>query len=238
MNLHQQIEHYIYEKINSGELKTGDQIPTESELAELFSASRPTVRQALMHLSSRGYLTRIKGKGSFVTQPKVLHESTSFISGYRHEISRHNQTLISKVVKQKIVRADEKVAQKLQVSAGSKVILLTRVRTLEGFNNNQPVLYTSVYIPYKKLPEMLDVDFTNYSLYDLLSESGLEIRHASKCLEVCIPPLEVATELSISRFEPTIFVTSTGITENNTIVEYSETYYPAGCSQFLIEINK
>lgn len=237
MKLYQQIEHYIYEKIQNGELKVGDQIPTETELAQLFSASRPTVRQALTHLSLGGYLMRVKGKGSFITQPKVLHESTSFLSGYRQEVGRRNQTLITHVVSQTLVRANEKIAGQLKIATGTKVICLSRVRIVDQFNNNLPVVYTTLYVPYQKLPKMLETDFTAISFYDFLYDNGLPVKHASKRLEVCMPPPEAAAQLQIGSFEPVVFIASQGTTEQGTVIEYSESYYPAGCSQFLIEIN-
>ena len=64
------------------------------------------------------------------------------------------------------------------------------------------------------------------------------MRHASRQLEVVPPPAEVAARLEISPFEPTIFITSTGRTGAGQCIEYTESYYPAGSSRFLIEINR
>ena len=83
--LYKQIAEYIRERIVSQEYPVGSQIPTECELAERLQVSRPTVRQALDTLTREGRLVRIKGSGTFVTEPKLLHESTSFITGYREE---------------------------------------------------------------------------------------------------------------------------------------------------------
>src|SRR5699024_11672680 len=47
-------------------------------------------------------------------------------------------------------------------------------------------------------------------------------------LEVVPPPQEVSSELEISPFEPTIFITSCGRLESGEPVEYTESYYPAG----------
>lgn len=65
--LYMKIYESLLEKINSGELKEGDRIPTEMELAEEFQVSRITSRKALDVLSENGYITRTPGKGSFVT---------------------------------------------------------------------------------------------------------------------------------------------------------------------------
>ncbi len=43
------------------------------------------MRQALDTRPENSHRKRIKGSGTFVTEPKLLHESTSFITGYREE---------------------------------------------------------------------------------------------------------------------------------------------------------
>lgn len=82
MNLHNKAQHYILERIKSGEWPVDSQIPPEAELSRTLGISRPTLRQALARLSDRGYLSRQKGRGTFVTEPKLLHASTSMIWSY------------------------------------------------------------------------------------------------------------------------------------------------------------
>lgn len=50
------IYNQIYPKIVSGELKPGDRLPSERELAEMFQRSRPVVREALRMLQQDGLL--------------------------------------------------------------------------------------------------------------------------------------------------------------------------------------
>ena len=53
--------------INNGELKEGDQLPTEMELSQKYGVSRITSKKALDMLSQEGRIIRIAGKGSFVS---------------------------------------------------------------------------------------------------------------------------------------------------------------------------
>lgn len=236
--LHEQVSEYIRTRIESGEYPLGSQIPTENELAGRLGVSRPTVRQALETLSHSGYLTRVKGRGTFVTQPKVIHESTSFLIGYREESRKNNRTLRTRVLELRVERAEEHVAQALKLPAGGKVTRLTRLRYLENYNNNAPVVYTTVYVPYKLFPDMSEIDFTDTSFYEVLDSRNLSVKHAFRKLEAAPSPAEVTAGLGISPFEPIIFITSVGHTESMTPVEYAESYYPAGSSSFLIEIHR
>mgnify|MGYP002531602315 FL=1 len=71
--LHAQISEYIMTKIQSGEWPVGHMLPTELELCEQFGISRSSVRTAMMSLVNDGYLKRVKGKGTFVTNPMHHH---------------------------------------------------------------------------------------------------------------------------------------------------------------------
>lgn len=236
--LHVQVSEYIRTRIESGEYPIGSQIPTENELAQLLGVSRPTVRQALDNLAHNGYLSRVKGKGTFVTQPKVVHESTRFLISYREESQKNNRILRTKVLELQVEPAQEHIAEALKLPVGAKVTRLTRLRYLEHYNNEAPVVYTTLYVPYKLFPDMCEIDFTDASFYEVLTSRNLAVKHAFRKLEVVPSPTEVTAGLGISPFEPVIFITSKGHTESMIPVEYAESYYPAGSSSFLIEIHR
>jgi len=64
--LYRQLEEILKQRIKNGELKPGDQIPTEFELCEEFGISRMSVRQALAELANDSFLCRHQGRGTFV----------------------------------------------------------------------------------------------------------------------------------------------------------------------------
>ena len=58
----------ILKSIESGELKPGDQLPTEHQLIDMFGVGRSTIREAISTLSMLGYLQSFQGKGCFVRE--------------------------------------------------------------------------------------------------------------------------------------------------------------------------
>src|SRR3982074_911032 len=65
--LYQQIVQQIEESIEKGQLKPGDQLPAERELAQQFGVSRTAVREALKTLREKGLVEAYAGRGTFVT---------------------------------------------------------------------------------------------------------------------------------------------------------------------------
>jgi DNA-binding LacI/PurR family transcriptional regulator len=57
----------ILARISQGDLAGKISLPTELALAEHYKASRPTIRKAVMELQQAGYITSVKGSGSYIT---------------------------------------------------------------------------------------------------------------------------------------------------------------------------
>ena len=233
--LYVQVAAYIRERIDSGHYPESARIPTENELARLLQVSRPTVRQALASLAREGYLVRVKGSGTFAALPKVMHQSTTFLTGYREESEKNHRTMHTRVLHLGVERATESIIQALSLHSGERVTRLTRLRHLEGLYGNAPVVHTTVCVRTARFPGMAQMDFSSISFYDALAARNLAVSHASRRLEVMLPQGDIANLLEISMYEPVVCVTSTGWTQGMTPVEYCISYYPASRSSFLIE---
>jgi hypothetical protein len=66
--LYRQIKDWLLERMAVGELLDGDALPSELQIAEGCGVSRMTARQALSELRMEGYVTREKGRGTFVAR--------------------------------------------------------------------------------------------------------------------------------------------------------------------------
>ena len=64
-----QVFEQLKELIFKGQLKPGEQLMTERELAQSLGVSRPTVREALNKLAAMGLLEHRQGQGTFVKSP-------------------------------------------------------------------------------------------------------------------------------------------------------------------------
>ena len=62
-----QIRDHLINKIRTGELKQGEIIPSEWELAKMFNVSRITAVKAVKELEAQGLVVREQGRGTFVS---------------------------------------------------------------------------------------------------------------------------------------------------------------------------
>jgi GntR family transcriptional repressor for pyruvate dehydrogenase complex len=65
--LYERIVSQIEQRFEAGDLKVGDQLPSERELAEQFGVSRTAVREAVKALRQKGLLEIRPGRGTFIT---------------------------------------------------------------------------------------------------------------------------------------------------------------------------
>lgn len=65
---YQQLTRTLHEQIRSGQLKPGDMLPPEVDLARQTRLARNTVRQALHELEAEGLIRRVRGKGTIVCE--------------------------------------------------------------------------------------------------------------------------------------------------------------------------
>jgi DNA-binding FadR family transcriptional regulator len=73
----EQIAARIQSMIIGRELRPGDKLPSERELAQAFGVSRPAVREALKLLGERGLVQGRMGQGSFVVDPGISNVVSS-----------------------------------------------------------------------------------------------------------------------------------------------------------------
>ena len=143
--IYYQIKQTIRDWIINKEFNPGDKIPSENELAEKFSVSRLTVRQAISQLAQEGFLLSRRGEGTFVTNNQTLIDSFGlefggFMDDLFHQVSqvKTRSVNIKKIIAPKLV--NEKLELKEQ---NEEVILIKRIRLL----NNKIFSYTINYLP-------------------------------------------------------------------------------------------
>jgi GntR family transcriptional regulator of arabinose operon len=140
--LYKQIYHSIKDKIISGELRPKDRVPSEQEFMDEFMVSKITVKNALAVLVDEGLVTRIQGKGTFVSvTPNSITmdpKSRSTASSSQNYIGLIIPTMKTKVIQRLVDYIEYYVKE-----AGYQLVLhITRESSIEESRSVQELTNT------------------------------------------------------------------------------------------------
>lgn len=226
--LHIQIKHDIETKIRKGEWRPSQQIPTEDELCSLYGVSRITVRRALADLVQSGLLSRIPGKGTFVTQTipeqnliQVINFATEeqVIEGPHH------------VVSTQVLSAEPAVAAKLQLQSGEQVVRLERIK----LSHDVPVALEISYIPLAIASNLLEKRLETLIIYQYLRDQGVQLTHAKMYLQPYVLTNHEATLLRMATGSPVFLWERLSYTAQGVPVELAQFIIRSDNRRFYIQ---
>lgn len=125
--LYYQLKQILVEQIDNGSWMPGDLIPGEHDLQSIYGLSRTTVRQALRELESEGRVIRQRGRGTFVSAPKLTHEPDT-TQGLTESIAASGMKAGWRVINSGWTGAPEEVAERLEIRPGEQVFWVHRLR--------------------------------------------------------------------------------------------------------------
>ena len=161
--LYYQLKESMIDQIRQGILNPGDALPSESEFCRQFGLSRGTVRQAFSILAEQGYISKERGRGTFVRVPTLNHDlmgDYSFGLGIQKLGLKHE----SCVKIQKVTPCIARVAERLHLSRKESVFHLYRIRCANG----EPWICEDCYLPAALCPGIESLDFSTQLLTDVL----------------------------------------------------------------------
>ncbi|MFA5650535.1 MAG: GntR family transcriptional regulator [Proteiniphilum sp.] len=93
-SIYKRISNGIIKQIKSGELTPGNKVPSENELINRYNISNTTARKTLSNLEEQGWVIRIKGKGTFVTNRSKEMHLTRILGSFEAMKERFRDNLI------------------------------------------------------------------------------------------------------------------------------------------------
>lgn len=201
------------------DLPPGALVPTERELAERFETSRTTVRQAIAELVVDGRLQRTQGRGTFVSQPKIMQVRplTSFSEDLDSEGWRPGSVVLS-ITEQP---ADGVFCELLQVEPGTPIHRVERLRTAA----DEPIAHEIAHLP-GPLPDLPLRLAELGSLYRAMREAyGIEIATVEDTVETALASPHQASLLGVDTGLPMLLVHRTGWDAAGRVVEWTRSVF-------------
>lgn len=229
------IKDYIMNKIDTDEWSVGMMIPTEMQFCEQFGVSRPTVRTALLKLVKEGYLKRVKGRGTFVTVPKVLDQTTVFIESFFWEMREQGKEITTEVLELRKVPSFEPWSLLLEKDS-PMMIKLTRLRYVKNSFGEGPIVLTTSYFSEEK-EFLLEQDFEEKSMTSTLKENGINKASVEKeFISVVLTPKECRL-LGVADGSLGMRVDTVIRNADGEVVEVCESIYPMSRNKFFLKLH-
>lgn len=228
--LYYQLKQLLAESITSGELQPGDLFPTEEQLQDEFQLSRTTIRQALKELEIEGLVSRYRGRGTFVTQPKIDHSAEPHFS-LTDALLRQGIQPSWRVLSAEWIPAAPDVAGVFGLDPNTPVFRLRRLR----FTNHEPIGYHVAHAAPAMAAFINKDQFeSGGSLHYLRSNDTLDSSYANRTLEAIAATAEVAELLSVDLGSPILLIRRQVLGQDGSVLETLQAMYRGDRLQYNI----
>lgn len=230
--MYHQLKRRILDDIARLGMVPGDMLPGEHRLCAQFGVSRTVVRQALAQLEHQGVIERVKGKGTFVTRQKTPESLVHTLTGLYQEVAARGGHVHSDVRRQEVLAADDEVADSLDIAPGDPVVVIERLRFIDG----EPWSWTTTYLPSAVGSLVLEADLRDQSLYALLATHGVRAVRGIRSAEAALADTDQGELLRVGAGQALLVLRSVGYDENDRPVEYFIAYHRGDRSRFEFQL--
>jgi GntR family transcriptional regulator len=232
--LYSRVEAVLAADIAGGSLPPGSQLPPEEDLIQRFKVSRTTVRKAIQNLIERGLVEVRRGKGTFVTQPKITQELTE-LTGFVEDMQALGRNPTARLLDQRIVAADEAVAHHLALAPGTMVVRLRRVRLADGV----AMAFDETYLPRDIGEKVASNDLGAEPVFALLEEKyDTPLVEAEYKLAAAAADPVAAQALQVPIGSPIFLIERTSYTTGNRPVDFERLHYRGDLIRFVTRLGR
>jgi GntR family transcriptional regulator len=232
--LYVQVERALAADIAAATLSPGSQLPTEDSLTARFGVSRTTVRKAVENLVVRGLVEIRRGKGTFVTEPKILQELTE-LTGFVEDMVALGRNPTARLLDKRAVPASKTVAYHLGLPLGAQVYRIERVRLADGV----AMSFDETYLPLEIGEKIASNDLEAEPIFALLEgKYDLPLIEARYQLEAVTAGEHVAQVLGVKVGSPVFLIERTSYTEGQKPVDYEKLYYRGDLIKFVTRLSR
>jgi len=223
-----QLKQIILDKIKKNEWTPNSIISSERELSEIFEVSRMTIRQAINDLVNDGILYRERGKGTFVSQPRI---EQSDVMSFTEAATNQGFQAATTVKSFKIQAPDLSIIEKLGLQGCEDIYYMQRLRKIDS----HIVGIEEIYLPVRLAGELQGMNLSG-SLYKILKDTyDYTINHIQTSLEAVIPSKDKLNLFQVNEVVPLLKMTGVHITDKNLKLFYEESLYRS--DKYVLNVN-
>lgn len=217
MKKYERVYKDLLEKIERGDYKAGESLPSEKKLMETYQVSRYTIRQAIDILVNSGYLLKKQGKESVVSEREKYTMPISEIKSFQ-EINEMEDRQAKTYVRDLDLVSDRNLNKKIfGIDSDEEVFKVVRLREIGG----EKVILDTDYFR-REIIGSLPLKECRNSIYRYLEEDrGTKIGYAVKEISCKRPTEEEKEIMDIDQYNVLVVVESNTYLEDNTIFQHT-----------------
>jgi DNA-binding GntR family transcriptional regulator len=188
--------------ISNGDLRPGDRLPTEQQIAGTLPISLGTVQRAYSQLVDEGIVVRERGRGSFVARPSAEMQEP-WHCRFLDDESGRILPVYPRIISRKLIAPTMKLRQVLGIgSRAGKMLRIDRVINIgEEFD-----IFSRFYSSARSFPGLAerpvsDLQSANFKAI-LLDDYGLPIAGFKQSISTVPCPAPAAARISLAVHRP------------------------------------
>lgn len=219
----------LRERITSGALRAGDDVPTEAELAVQWGTSRGPIRNALAALRAEGLIETTRGRPARVVARKAgqqVDASTPF-TRWAREIGMTPGAVTQEIT---LRRAGAEKAADLEIDPEDMVVSVLRLRLLDG----RPTMLERLCYIESVGRHLLDADLDAISITEHLGALGHPIVSLRHEIEAVAADDQDAALLGVAHGSPVLRLGRVSRDPSGRVFESSEDRYRSDVVRFTV----
>ena len=231
---YEQVKHSISTMIATGLLKPGHRVPSTKDLCRRFGVSHITVTKALQDLAREGILSRVQGKGTFVSNRPIERRLTNLVS-FTREMARQGLVVRSRVLSVRELTSTPGLNQRFghPAEALAQYIEIRRLRFVAG----KPACVSTSIFPEAIGQRLADLPLENASFYDLLERTfGLRLLREERWITPIVATAVLARLLEVPRGAPLFRLEGMTFLEGDVPVEATDSVFRGDRFRFVANL--
>ena len=230
--MYYQLQTDLISKINAGQLKSGDCLPSEKELMRQYNVSRTTVRTAVANLVTSGHLEKRRGVGTFVRPPHLDTNQweLNHIKSFQQQLESEGHRVSTKVLAFEKIQTSPELTQIFT----AKETDFYRIKRLR-YSDNNPIVFDTTFVPMSLAAHLEQFNLNNHSLFQILqTHYQIKLCYGEKILQASSANQTDAEVLKLNVGDPIQTVKTKTYSDQNRLVEYSISHDSGAYSEYKI----
>ena len=223
--VYQRIQRHFLDRITGGELKIGDRLPTEIEIAKEFGTSRATVQSAMSRLVYEGWIEKQAGRGTFVADAgrSALIDLDS-VRSFEEDVLSHGDHVNYQLLNVGREKADDDVADRLGIDSGTTILAFERLRVVGNEIIGMERRFFAPGISLDFPVDALDTESTHSLVQGYLKQ---KIGRMDVAIRAVAADHETAEKLNVTAGSPLLLRRHTMYSTEGEVILFGEAFYCA-----------